>query len=103
MAGGDGAIYVGRGWNKQGAHTKGYNVKSICFAFIGTFNKDLPPQRQLTAVQNMIKEGIKLKKLSNNYKLYGHRQLMASESPGAALYEVIKKWDQWSDVIAPLT
>lgn len=45
----------------------------------------------------MIEEGIKLNKLTKDYRLYGHRQLIASESPGAVLYEIIKKWDHWSD------
>lgn len=28
---------------------------------------------------------------------YGHRQLIASESPGLALYEIVKQWDHWSE------
>lgn len=101
LVGGDGAVYVGRGWNKQGAHTKGYNVKSICVAFIGTFNKVLPPKRQLDAAQKILEEGVKLKKLSKDYRLYGHRQLMGTESPGEALYKVIKTWPHWSEQIVP--
>lgn len=102
LVGGDGAVYVGRAWDNQGAHTKGYNVKSICVAFIGTFTKEPPPQQQLRAAQKIIAEGVKLKKLSKDYKLYGHRQLMASESPGEALYKIIKTWDHWSDTIDPV-
>lgn len=98
LVGGDGAAYEGRGWNKEGAHTKGFNKKSICIAFIGTFNKVKPPEKQLKAAQLLIEEGIRLKKLSQNYRLYGHRQLIASESPGETLYDIIKKWPHWSDV-----
>lgn len=90
---------TGRGWNKVGAHTKGYNVKSICIAFIGIFNKIVPPQRQLQAAQKIIEEGVKLGKLDKNYRLYGHRQLAPFESPGLALYEIITKWDHWSKEI----
>lgn len=97
LVGGDGNGYEGRGWNKQGAHTKGFNTKSICIAFIGTFNKIIPPNRQLRAAQQIIEMGLKLKKLDPNFRLYGHRQLMASESPGTALYEIITKWPNWSD------
>lgn len=99
LVGGDGAVYVGRGWNIQGAHTRGYNTKSICIALIGTFNRIIPPTRQLIAAQKMIEEGVKLKKLVANYKLYGHRQLIASESPGHALYAIIKKWNHWTEKI----
>lgn len=97
LVGGDGAVYIGRGWNKQGAHTKGYNAKSICIAFIGTFNKIVPPDRQLQAAQRLIKEGVKIKKLDENYRLLGHRQLIGTESPGATLFEIIKTWPNWSN------
>lgn len=99
LVGGDGCVYEGRGWDSQGAHTKGYNVKSIGLAFIGTFNKIVPPQRQMYAAQNIINEGIKLKKVDSNYRLYGHRQLIPSESPGMALYAIIKTWPHWSEEI----
>lgn len=59
--GGDSAVYIGRGWNKQGAHTKGYNEKSICIAFISTFMHTVPPDRQLHVLR-LIREGAKIKK-----------------------------------------
>ena len=31
LIGGDGIVYEGRGWNKQGAHTKGNNFKKISY------------------------------------------------------------------------
>lgn len=99
LIGGDGNIYVGRGWTGLGAHTLGYNTGSICISFIGTYNKMLPPKRSLDAAQQLIAEGVKLNMLDANYRLYGHRQLTAFESPGLALYEVIIKWPHWSDEI----
>lgn len=96
LVGGDGAVYVGRGWNMEGAHTRGHNRKSICIAFIGNFDSIAPPTRQLCAAQNLIAEGIRLEVLSDDYKLYGHRQLVSTDSPGAALYEIIKTWDHWT-------
>lgn len=97
LVGGDGAIYVGRSWDIMGAHTKGFNTNSICFAFIGTFNTVKPPKRQLVAVQKMIVEGVKLGKLTADYSLYGHRQLISTQSPGQALYEIIQTWDHWTN------
>lgn len=35
--GGDGKIYEAAGWHKVGAHTIGYNTRSLGLAFIGTF------------------------------------------------------------------
>lgn len=96
LVGGDGNVYEARGWDSQGAHTKGYNQKSICIAFIGTFNQIVPPDRQLFAAQNLIEEGVRLKKIAEDYRLYGHRQLTAFLSPGEALYAIIKDWDHWT-------
>lgn len=97
LVGGDGNGYVGRGFDKQGVHTKGFNEKSICIAFIGTFTNSVPPQCQLRAAQKIIEEGLKLGKIAPGYRLYGHRQLKPTESPGAALFEIIKKWPHWSN------
>lgn len=54
LIGSDGAVYVGRGWDKQGAHSKGYNQKSVCIAFIGTFSEIVPPKAQLVAGNYLI-------------------------------------------------
>ena len=89
-------MYAGRGWNKEGAHTKGFNTKSICIAFIGKFNTVVPPKRQLRAAEKLIVEGIRLKKLDPNYRLFGQRQLVPTKSPGAALHLIIMKWPHWS-------
>ncbi|XP_059609203.1 peptidoglycan-recognition protein 1-like isoform X2 [Phlebotomus argentipes] len=97
LVGGDGSAYEGRGWDKVGAHTKGFNVDSICIAFIGTFVKVTPPERQLVAAQKVIEWGVRTGKLSKDYKLFGHRQLIPTESPGAALYQIIKTWPHWSE------
>lgn len=115
LIGGDGAIYEGRGlkfvlfivfdsteffalgWDKQGAHTKGYNSGSIGVAYIGTFNKINPSERQLNAGFLLMNEGVKLKKLTEDYKIYAHRQLIASESPGAEFFETIKTWKHWAN------
>lgn len=96
LVGGDGAVYVGRGSDFQGAHTRGYNKKSLCIAFIGTFYKQVPSKHQLNAAKMIIQEMVKLQKLTATYNLYGQRQLAATESPGLALYEIIRKWDHWT-------
>ncbi|XP_050090113.1 peptidoglycan-recognition protein LE-like isoform X3 [Anopheles aquasalis] len=97
LVGGDGNGYEGRGWTKQGAHTKGFNVDSICIAFVGTFIKYKPPIAQLSAAQQLIKMGLDNNYIAQNYSLYGHRQLAPFESPGQALYDIIKTWPHWSD------
>ena len=37
LIGGDGNVYEGRGWNKVGAHTYGFNDVGYGIDFIGTF------------------------------------------------------------------
>ena len=96
---GDGAVYVGRGWDIQGAHARLYNKKSISIAFIGTFSKITSPKCQLCAAQRLIEEGVKLNKITSNYSLYGQLQLTPTLSPGRALYEIIKKWDHFTEEI----
>lgn len=120
MVGGDGAVYEGRGWDKQGAHTKGYNVGSICVvstvrnvlnkspgnvnlmstlnsfqAFIGTFTRLEPTPRQVNVAKLLLDEGVRLKKLDKDYNLFGHRQFYATESPGEQLFKIIQTWTHW--------
>lgn len=95
----EGRVYVGRGWDDVGAHTKGYNYDSVGIAFIGTYTTTKPTEAQLNACRLLIEEGVRLKKLDPAYKLYGARQLSATESPGDALYRIIRNWDHWSQRI----
>ncbi|XP_077301951.1 peptidoglycan-recognition protein LC-like [Arctopsyche grandis] len=97
--GGDGSAYEGRGWDKAGAHTKGYNAKSIGIGLIGTFTRELPPQRQLLATKQLIELGVSLGKISKDYKLFGHRQLIPTVSPGDALFKEIQTWPHFSNNI----
>lgn len=96
LVGGDGAVYEGRSWDTVGAHTKGYNIKSIGIALIGTFNTVVPPERQIVALQQLIEYGVQLNKIDKDYKLFGHRQLIPTLSPGDALFNIIKKWEHFS-------
>lgn len=92
LVAGDGSAYFGRGWDYIGAHTLGYNRYSIGIAFIGTFNNEVPPQKQIEACQKLIKLGVQLGKISKDYKLFAHRQLSSTLSPGDKLYNIIKQW-----------
>lgn len=96
---GDGFVYVGRGWDYQGAHTKGFNANTICIAFIGNFDKYSPIVSQLNQAQKLLEEGVKLNKIAANYNLYGQRQLTATQSPGTYLYNFIKTWPHWTDSV----
>lgn len=92
MVAGDGSAYYGRGWDYQGAHTLGYNKYSIGIAFIGTFTSNAPPKKQIDAALKLISQGVALGKIAKDYKLFGHRQLASTLSPGDRLYDIIKEW-----------
>ncbi|XP_017775383.1 PREDICTED: peptidoglycan-recognition protein 2-like [Nicrophorus vespilloides] len=89
--GGDGAVYEGAGWHKIGAHTRGYNTKSMGIAFIGNYVDKAPSAKQLQALKNFLACGVELGELSNRYNLIGARQVGSTQSPGLKLYQEIQK------------
>ncbi|XP_011150487.1 peptidoglycan-recognition protein LE isoform X2 [Harpegnathos saltator] len=95
LVGGDGLAYVGRSWDYVGAHSFGFNNRSIGISFIGTFNSVIPPKVQLHAAQKIIELGVKAGKIAPDYKLLGHRQISKTLSPGDALYSILKTWPHW--------
>ncbi|XP_045446830.1 peptidoglycan recognition protein-like [Melitaea cinxia] len=95
LIGGNGKIYEGAGWQQQGSHTRGYNHRSIGISFIGNYNHDQPSAAQLKAAQDLIRCGVQQRHLSSTYHLVGHRQLMATESPGRNLYRIIRGWPRF--------
>lgn len=98
LVGGDGSAYEGRGWTSEGAFTYNYNSRAIGIAFIGTFNDILPPPRQIWAAKELIKLGVEKGYIAKDYRLFAHRQLSSTQSPGHLLYEDMKKWPHWSNI-----
>ncbi|XP_046734928.1 peptidoglycan recognition protein-like [Diprion similis] len=96
LIGGDACAYIGRGWDHVGAHTYGYNTRSIGISFIGTYNTVAPSDHQMHALEQLIEIGVKSGKIAADYKLLGHRQVSKTLSPGDALYNIIKTWPHWS-------
>lgn len=103
LVGGDGSAYCGRGWDSVGAHTLGYNNFAIGISFIGTFNNNDPPKEQLEACRKLIKRGVDLGKIAKDYKLFGHRQLSSTLSPGDKLFEIIVEWPHFVSDFTNLT
>ncbi|XP_020816696.1 peptidoglycan-recognition protein LC isoform X2 [Drosophila serrata] len=95
LVGGDGRIYEGRGWNIEGAHTRDNNNNSIGISFMGNFRRIVPSPKSLEACQLLIEQGVRLKKLSPDYQLLGHRQLTGTLMPGEELYRSIQTWPHW--------
>ncbi|WAR03728.1 PGRP1-like protein [Mya arenaria] len=99
VVGEDGRVYQGRSWDRVGAHTLGWNKVAISICFLGDYTDKLPPDCALEAAQELIKYGVSEGKLAPNYNLYGHCDARAGfESPGRALYALIKTWDHYDSV-----
>lgn len=101
LIGRTGTVFVGRGWLYQGAHSRDYNRESICIAFIGKFNIEIPSNESLMVAKRLIQRGVEIGKLDGNYRVYGHCQVVLTESPGMNLYDAIRAWDDWTDEVQP--
>ncbi|TSK87512.1 N-acetylmuramoyl-L-alanine amidase [Bagarius yarrelli] len=96
VAGSDGYMYEGRGWFKQGAHTKGYNSKGYGVSLIGNYTSSIPSTRTMDIVRNQLaKCATEGGKLAPNYTIHGHRQLVNTACPGDAFYSEIKTWEHF--------
>ncbi|XP_069358353.1 peptidoglycan recognition protein-like [Maniola hyperantus] len=102
MVGGNGKVYEGNGWLRVGAHTFGYNRRSIGISFLGNYNNDEPKPEQLEAVKNLIKCGVEKGHLSPDYHLVGHKQLISTESPGRKLYREIRTWPHFLEDVSSI-
>ncbi|CAG0913905.1 unnamed protein product [Notodromas monacha] len=98
VIGGDGSIFKGRGWDKVGAHTPGYNFDGLGICLIGNFVSKTPTSAQLKAAKELIACGVEKGKIKSNYKLIGHRQAVSTACPGQKLYDIIKGWPHWVNV-----
>ncbi|XP_036322481.1 peptidoglycan-recognition protein LB-like [Rhagoletis pomonella] len=90
--GGDGLIYVGRGFNVIGAHAPKYNDKSVGIVLIGDWRTELPPPQMLEATKSLIEFGVEKGYIHPQYKLLGHKQVRDTECPGARLFDEISSW-----------
>lgn len=96
VIGGDGHVYEGRGWDLVGAHTLGWNNISVSFSVMGDYTDHLPTTAALKALSDLIYRGVMLKKLTPDFKLYGHRDARPMfESPGEELYKLIRTWNHY--------
>jgi hypothetical protein len=84
----DGLIHTCRPENIVPASVKGKNKGTVAVCLTGNFEKYLPTEFQLIALELQILEW---KVVHPNAKVVGHRDLGASECPGAFLYAWLKQ------------
>uniref|UniRef100_A0A1B6IZQ8 Peptidoglycan recognition protein family domain-containing protein n=1 Tax=Homalodisca liturata TaxID=320908 RepID=A0A1B6IZQ8_9HEMI len=92
LIGGEGVVYVGRGWDEMGAHTKGDNNGTLGVAFIGTFINQLPNELQIEAFHKLVDVGVRIGKIADDYKLQAQCQLQVTAAPGLMLAQNMKSW-----------
>lgn len=95
--GGDGNIYVGRGWDVYNCHSR----SSIGISFIGNYNIDTLDDNMIDAAQSLILQGLSLKKILDDYYLIGQNQSSRAvrNSPGGNVCREIRKWNHYSSMI----
>ncbi|CAD1474525.1 unnamed protein product [Heterotrigona itama] len=101
IIGEDGNVYEGRGWNDVGAHAPGYNSQSIGICIIGDFSNFLPDEAALKAVNALINYGVSIGKISENYRVLGHRQAVNTLCPGTELYKYVQTLPRWTNSPTP--
>uniref|UniRef100_A0A182M2P1 Peptidoglycan recognition protein long class n=1 Tax=Anopheles culicifacies TaxID=139723 RepID=A0A182M2P1_9DIPT len=98
LIGGDGQIYEGRSWNKIGAHTYGYNSRSIGVAFIGDYNyAHKPTEKQMDLLQTLLQYGASKQYIPESYKIYASEQLDPIAPTGKWLIEALRTLPQFVD------
>ena len=78
----DCTIFEGRGWGKQGAHTKGYNSSSVGIAFIGDGRLPVPAP----ALASIAWLGSEADRRFGTLRRVGHRDVGSTVCPGDALH-----------------
>lgn len=99
MVGSDGYVYEGRGWHWVGAHTRGHNSRGFGVAFVGNYTETLPTEAALRTVREVLPRcALRAGLLRPDYKLLGHRQLVATDCPGNALFDLLRTWPHFTEV-----
>uniref|UniRef100_A0A0K8SF81 Peptidoglycan recognition protein family domain-containing protein n=1 Tax=Lygus hesperus TaxID=30085 RepID=A0A0K8SF81_LYGHE len=98
LVGGDGVVYAGTGWNREGHHSLEINNnKSVAIAFLGNFNNVVPTPGQMKAGEAVVDVGLRLHKLDSDVYVVLQSQIRPFQSPGLHVEKIVKtEWPQWS-------
>ena len=86
--------FLGRMWDKQGAHTKGQNRDSLGICFVGNFDDTLPSIQALRVGAKLIALWLKIYKIDID-DIYPHSAFSEKSCPGERFdMELLKKYVQ---------
>lgn len=90
--GGDGNVYVGRGWDYENA----YGNNSLAIIFLGDYQRQNTTERQMNALDHLLTYGLVESYLTRDYKMFGLNQTKVSKySPGIHIIKQIRKYPRW--------
>lgn len=89
---GDGVVYEARGWDYMGSLTNNNVNGSLEVAFLGTFINKMPSASQIQAFHKLMRVGITINKVSEDYSLVAQCQLVATAAPGWTLAQNMTSW-----------
>lgn len=84
----DGDIWEGRGWDVQGAHTRGHNSSGIGVAYLGDGGRSVPPEAIASIVEVMDEAD---RRFGRKLIRKGHRDAGNTACPGDILYAWLTK------------
>lgn len=86
-------MFIGRMWDKGGAHTLGQNSKSLGFLFVGNYDAQPPPDRMLEVGAKVIALWMRLFNIPKD-KVYGHHKFADYKSCPGSKFDIddFKKW-----------
>lgn len=84
----DGNQIEGRGWGRQGAHTKGYNSTSHAISLVGNFQTNQPSDAMIRGAAELVSEhaGVGPGRIT-----HGHRDVSQTSCPGVHAYNRISE------------
>lgn len=74
-------IFMGRMWDKPGAHARGNNSDSLALCFVGDYDLVKPKDKMLVTGAKIIRLWMKLFDISID-EIYGHRDFSTKSCPG---------------------
>ena len=88
-----GRVWKGRGFNREGAHTYGYNDKAVGFVAVGNYEVNPTTPKLIDGFGNLICMARKRKRVTKDASVKGHRDMpnAATACPGKNLYAKLPK------------
>ena len=86
-------MFIGRMWDKGGAHTRGQNHKSLGFLFVGNYDFEPPPERMLEVGAKVISLWMRLFNIPKE-KIFRHSDFASYKSCPGEQFDLddLKKW-----------